>query len=506
MNDNENLNNIGAVSPAPNTSNMKFDPMTGKPIINKKKFNYNRKILFVLGILALVGAGIFAFFKFTGGNSVSSDLSSIFDPNKPIVVKKDNKYIYISSEGKEMFNKSFYLAKDFYGEFAVVQTDNPDGSGKVYQVIDKKGNVKLQETGYTAPTYYDEYNIWIANNKLYNSSFKSVLPDNVSVYYKENGYLTFVDYSNSRSGVIDCTGKTIFSWNKSSIDFNISSNSSNPNDLYASLRHNSRQVIISLKNGKVLYELTDPENYRISYNSDGVFYIYNSDYKKEKWLYFANGKLAYEGASDIYDLDVEDYEKQILRVDYGYSYEEKGKSQRYYYYDIKNNNMLDKKPDKSSSNTSVDVDTIELEYGYKKFSSSGNFGLMSGKSIIIDAKYDDIEFIDAGLFNYMKSRGKELVLLENNDTTELMDLKSKKVLATFDTTYVYDYDDSTFLKISVYEDYKATGYYYYNVISGKSIFVDANDSTSVKSNYIIVTSNGTKKYYNTNLKNIYTIE
>ena len=53
---------------------------------------------------------------------------------------------------------------------------------------------------------------------------------------------------------------------------------------------------------------------------------------------------------------------------------------------------------------------------------------MSGDKVIVPCEYDDIEYLDINLFNYMKSKGKELVLLEKDRKLVLYNIKNSKYI------------------------------------------------------------------------------
>ena len=475
--------------------------------------NNSKKIMLILLVLILIGIGIFIFFKFFRDSNSTVDLNSIFDPNKPIVVKNDGKYGYITSEGKTMIEPQYKSANDFYGNYAIVSIDNPDTSAynkTLYQIIDKKGNVKLTSDSYSGPKYYATYDIWVVDGVLYDSNLNRMLSEGINVEYIDYEYFEYTDSVKNESGIMTYKGKKIFTMPGTFISADISENEYNQEDLYASVKTYSdpeKEVVISLKTGDILFTSEDAENYYISEEDNGIFYYYNhtldDGYKNRKYLFFINNKLAYQTTEVVDDVEVYDYQNQILEIDYGYNYETLGKTQRRYYYDVKNKKMLTEKP--SSSTTNLELDLIEQAYGFKEYSNSGKYGLMSGNKVIVPCEYDDIEYLDINVFNYMKSKGKELVLLEKDKTLVLYNLKNSKTITTFNSSYIYDYDDSTFIKFSLYAEdgYATTGYTVYNLLSGKSMNFEKNDEISIGSNYVTHKKDGKTTYYNTDFKQIY---
>lgn len=479
----------------------------------------NRKKLFII-ILLVVGISVGLFF-YLKNNKISrnsnENLNIIYDPDKPIIIKKDNKYGYIKSDGRIMIEPQYKTASDFNGDYAIVTVDNPDQAysyEKTYQIIDKKGDVKITSESYLSLKYYSNYNIWIVDCILYDSKLNPVLEEGVTVDYISNGYLEYIDNNKQEVGIITYKGKKILSAPGYSISAEISENKYTDVDLYASVKiysEEDREFIISLKTGDVLFTSEDSDKYYISDDRNGIFYYYNhtldDGYKNKKYFFFIDNKLAYQTTEFVDDLEVYDYENKILRIDYGYNYKDLNKEKRYNYYDVKNNEFLTSEP--ASSTTTTINDIMELTYGYKKFSSSSKYGLMNGESIILPAEYDDVKFIDQSLFEYIKNKKKqEFLLVQKNKKTILIDLKNKKELTVFDYRYVYDTDGSTFIKSEIYDEnsYQKTGYQIYNVLTGASIMLGKDENVNIKSNYITVIKNKQKRYYNTKLEEIYVEE
>lgn len=487
--------------------------------INKKN-NSNKSIknilLIIVGILIILGLCLLVYYKLFRNNKETVDLNTIFDPNKPIVVMNNGKYGYITSEGKTMIEPQYKKANDFYENYAIVSIDNPDTTAyndTLYQIIDKKGNVKLSSN--YSPKYYSNYDLWVVDGTLYDSNLNKMLSEGITVDYIDNGYFEYSDYAKEEAGIINYKGKKIFTIPGTSIVADISENQYNDDDLYARVKTYSEpenEVVISLKTGDILFTSEDAESYYIIEEKNGLFYYYNNTlddgYKNKQYLFFINNKLAYQTTEVVDEVEVYDYENQILEIDYGYDYKELGKSQRLYYYDVKNKKLLDTKPSKSNSLDNLEIDLIEQTYGFKEYSSSGKYGIMSGDKAIVPCEYDDIEYLEVNLFNYMKTKGKELVLLEKDKKLLLYNIKNSKVITTFNSKYVYDYDDSTFIKINIYAEdgYTTKGYTIYNLLSDKSMDFESSSDISIGSNYITVKKDNKKIYYNTDFKQIYVEE
>lgn len=531
MNPNNNINSncISNANPTLNTNtfhatnnmnnqSFNFDQNNGtnfNPNNSTKKTKGKKIILITLVLLVFIGIGGFFIFKNFGTGKTAVDLNAIFDPNKPIIVKNNGKYGYITSDGKTMIEPQYNDANNFYGDYAVVTVDNPntDSYNKtLYQIIDKKGNVKLTSESYSEPQYYSTYNLWVIDDVLYDSKLNKVLGEGITVEYISNGYFQYTDSLKNESGIMTYKGKKKFTIPGTSISVGISDNNYNEKDLYATVKtydDPEKEVIISLKTGDVLFTSEDAESYYISEEDGGIFYYYNheldDEYKNGKFLFFINNKLAYQTTEVVDEVKVYDYQNQILEIDYGYYYEELGKSQKTYYYDVKNEKMLDKRPSNSISLDDLEIDLLEQSYGFKKYSSSEKYGIMSGDKVIVPCEYDDVEYLNINLFNYMKSKGKELVLLEKDRKLVLYNIKNSKSIITVNSNYIYDYDDSTFIKINLYgeDGYTIKGYKVYNLLSGKSMDFEESDDITIYSNYVTIKKDRKETYYNTDFKQIY---
>lgn len=179
-----------------------------------------------------------------------------FDPDKPIPVKQNDLYGYISSSnGKEIISAQYTQVNPFYGDYAIVELTE-DGSNKNC-VIDRKGNIKLSSL--TTIKYISEYGLYIADETLYNENFKALTDDNEKVSYKGLGYSSYIKYDKDNKaiegGVLNNKGKKIYSYKfEDSEDFfscTISEADERLGEEYAKVNvNNKKYAIINLKNGK----------------------------------------------------------------------------------------------------------------------------------------------------------------------------------------------------------------------------------------------------------------
>ena len=523
INYNNNLNNanintaynIGETNLNNNLSSTTTEEEKNKSL--KNKLLNKKTILIALAIVVVVALACILIKNLGGNSSPKADLDSIFNPDKPIIIKDNKKYGYITAAGKMMIEPQYRDANDFHGDYAMVTIDNPDTKSydkTINQIIDKNGNVKIVAKNYTKPKYFDVYNVWLIDNVLYDSKLKRLSAEGAKVEYIDCGYFKYENSEKNESGIITYKGKKVFKIAASSISTSLSENEYNQDDLYVAVDiHNKpeKSVVVSLKTGDILFTLENSENYYLLEEGDGIFSYYDTKvsrgYENSVYLYFTNNKLAYQTTDKVEDVKISDYKNKIIEIDYGYDYEDLGKSQRRYYYDAKNKKMLDKDPDYSAS-SELNAALMENTYGFKMFSSSGKYGLMIGNKIVIPCEYTEINLLGDNLFNYMQSKGKNLVLLEKDNKTILYNVKNSKSIITFDSNNVSDYNDSTFIKVSLYANGSSTrtGYMVYNLLTGKSMTFDKDNEVFVESNYIKVKKDKKTTYYNTKFKQIYVTE
>lgn len=475
---------------------------TNKNILNNKKIlipiiAVAAVVLLVVGFLVIKNLG-------GGAGSEKAAVKTLLDPKKPVLVEKSGKYGYVSHKGKVLIEPKYSEATEFYGKYAIVKVDDAEYD-YTYQIINQKGKEQLKEAVIGQPTYDPEYGTWIIDYRLYNSNLKPITKEGISVFEMSAGYYTYSNYDQERSGIMNAKGKSLWDWKHSSFYGDLSESMYDEKDLYVAVKSydDETEVIVSLKKGKIVYELENYKRDNIHAESNGIFTIKDEDsYDTKTWLYFKDGKLKYETSdSKIEDIEVYDDEKQILELYYGYNddYE-----REYKYYDVKAKEFVTDVEDKDDYDEDEDLDLIELTYGFKPFESSDKYGIMSEDKILVPSKYDDVEFISYAPFLYMKEfKNKELVLFEKDDKMILYDVKKNKEINTFDASSATTYEASSFIKLSKYEDYDLEGYIVYNLITGEMKEYDEDAELEFGSNFY-KEKNGSKDiYYNTDMEQIY---
>lgn len=490
-------------------------------IIDNKKTKStksNKKVLFIIGgVVLFVVAFIIILLLLFKNNGVSKQLSNIFDLEQPIPVYKDGGYVYIDTNGKLIKNIVYNEANDFKGNYAYVELQ--DGTAAL---IDKNQNVKVSATSYYAMKNITDYNLWLIDGVLYNENLKAITDKTINVKYEDSGFFTYNSYDFTKYGIMNSKGKKIYE-NQCSIRSLDIDEGANENEYYGIIElrcyENDNEIkkeyLIELQNGSVLYENEYRTQYPSSYyyslteDSNNIYYIKDSNYDRVESFYVKDNKIVYSTIENLYDLEL--YGENHLKLDYGYNYEELGKTQRYYYYDLKNKKLLEEEPEIENLDIDVKVDIDEKER--QIVSCKNGKGLIDNKDVIIPCIYESVDYLNNNVYEYMKqTKSMDLLIVESKSgETSIYDANKKKELLKFEQAEKYsidDYNNSLFMtqKIYVdsswYSDLKKT--VVYNLFSQKSLQFDANSEISIKSNYFTERRDGKKIYYNMNFEKIYT--
>ena len=472
-----------------------------QPKTKKAKISIKKLIPIIIAILVIIVLVVSGLFFIVGrGKSNSKDLSLIFDENKLIPVKVDDLYGYISPKnGKMVINPSFKTANSFYGNYATVAyTEN---NSTKYGIIDKTGKVKLSTDSSYKIKALSEYGLFIVDDTLYNSKLKALSDENTKVSYEDLGYSSYIKKDSSgknlEGGIINPKGKKVYSYkfkdNESYFSCSIADINDALNEYYAVVNvDNENYGIVNLSNGKLIYKYS---NKYISASDDNIFKIYSANDSSsglESIICIYKDKIAYEANNDT-DISYYDYAKKILQIqnksaDY---------SNRYTYYNLNTKKTLDDKPEKQNQ------DALASLTGYYSFSANSKYGIMKNEKQILPCEYDDIEFLPTTTFEYLKDKKHvEYVFAKKDKEYQLINLKNKKVITSFNTSSITSYSTSTFVKGRLRD---SNQYFVYNMSTKKTMTFDSSATVSVYSNYITVSKDGDTTYYNTDLKEIYKI-
>lgn len=448
--------------------------------------NHKKLIIIIFGVAIIIILGILLLRK-----NKNSDFSYlVFDQNRPIKIYEDGKYGYINTSGKVIIEPKYTTANDFYGNYAKVYevVNTEDGEKEICEIIDKKGNVKaISETSYCNITYNQEYHIYIINDQLYDGNLKKLSSDDKIVNYKDYGYLTWISETKKTVGIMNSTGKVIytFKYNNDYPGFNLTVKSVNDtlNEKYCVVYVDDMYAIINCDTGKIIVDFSSDY---ISNKGDNIFE------QNDIQIFINNNKIVYSGESDDIELSYNS-DGYLTIKDSSKSYYD---DDRYKYYDIKNKTVLDEEPEVET------ITNLEELTGYKKFSCNNGYGLMKDDKVTLSCEWDSIYLFSDTLYKYLESKGRKYILTNKDSKTFLFDLKNNEIVYEMNSSSIYKYRDSTFI---YYKDTDTKNYVVYNLLTNKSILIDKDDSFNIYTNYIIVENNKELKYYNTNLKLIYTM-
>ena len=283
---NNNYNNLNQNNMNLNYNNTNINDNNQNIISSNNDFSNDnnkskRKKLLVVGILLVLAIVLFIgsiFLKSKNANiKKSENVNLIFDEEALIKVKKDNKYGYIDTNGKFVLDPIYKEAKDFYGNYTIVETKD-----EIYQVIDKKGKAKFQSKYAADIDYNSENNIWILNHQLYDSALNKISPDNINVRYGNYEYLKWEDVNEKSAGIINSSGKITYTYkyqnDENYFDMTPSKITSILDEQYCIVNVDSGKYekygIVNCATGKLVY---DYSKYYISDRGDNIFKITNED-------------------------------------------------------------------------------------------------------------------------------------------------------------------------------------------------------------------------------------
>ena len=445
-------------------------------------------------IIILIFIIIATLFSNSGRSNFNKYIALTLEKNAPIPIEKGKLYGYISAnDGKELIPAKYTNAKPFYGNYAIVE--NLENKVTSYIIIDKNGKEKISST--KPITYVIDYGLYIIDNCLYNENLKKLSDKDMIVTYKDYGFSSYTKNNENgkpiESGILNSSGKTIYSYKfndeDSKFSFTISNCDKSINEQYAKITiNNNKFAIINLNNGKIVYDFTENS---IIVDDNNVFKILSNQTNTS--ICILKNKIAYSTNDDV-NISYYDLSKKIIQIynknsDY---------TNRYSYYDLNKNKLLDKKPEKSSSNS-----TLSSLTGYNSITSNNKHGIAKNEKTILTCEYDDIQFLPFNIFNYIKTeKNQELAITKLNNIYSIINLKNKKNIISFNSFGIDTYSSSTFIKAPIIDTKEIC---VYNLLTGKQLNFDANSQIIVHPNYIIVINENNKTYYNCNLKAIYTI-
>jgi len=128
-----------------------------------------------------------------------------FDVTNPIAIKINNKYGYIDNTGNLIIEPSYEYARDFIGEYALVQIkDANDASGykRITNIIDRQGNIKMSLENLSHDDGSAKYGAYAINGKLYDLELEPISEDDVLINGSgKEGYYLYT--KGSKTGIIN---------------------------------------------------------------------------------------------------------------------------------------------------------------------------------------------------------------------------------------------------------------------------------------------------------------
>ena len=456
---------------------------------NKKKKSKLVFILIPIILVVIAAVGIILFKKPGDSATTTKKGETKFDINAYIPFQKNALYGYMNTNGKTVIEPKYTSASAFVDGNAVVSV--VDETGFKYQIIDKKGKVKIE--------YKDDYKVlpngnFIIDDSLYSNKYKKLSDDKYKVKY--NSYDDLLEWTNNSDnswGIMNTEGKVVYTYK-----FKTSSGYASVDAADAEERFKDRYCmvkvtddtttygIINCNTGKVAYNFT--EN-RISEDNYNTFVIYdeNRDYVE---VYVVGDKVAFTSRknSSIYTYDSE----------YFYSYDDD--YNRLYISVATGKTQTDTPKSTTSSTSKKDLSEWEKATGYEKITSARGNGLISGTKVVVPCEWDRLSTLPAPVHNYLTSINKGYVIGKNGNMYYLVNIGTGESVS-LNTTDEPDYYDSVFIK---YDNEATKEKIVYSLIAGKTI--TSKNSIEIGPNYIIVKEDGQRQYYNSNLKLIYTEE
>lgn len=438
-----------------------------------------RKVLLLFTFLVLLtSSGCF--------NINLSPNISIYDDDYPILASNDDgKYGYINSKGDFIINAEYNFASDFNGNYAYVE----DEFGAY--LINTKGKeiLNLDQSTYSEVRYYDKYNIWIINGKLYNNDLKSLTAKEEKVEYIDFGFSKLINYVTGDSYIIDKDGKKIYLMDDDEADVEITYSKNDDENYYASVCKNGKiGKIVSLQTGEVLYEIPKEfiNDFEISSNSLNYYNIKLASGfdAKEKYIFINNEKIAYETEDDEI---LSYYSDNYILIE---NYDNKK------YINLDTNEIINEEP----------VNDIKSRKDYSIVSCNTDKTkrtLIFKNNIISSCEYDFIVGFDDDLYDYIKNKnGKNLIYARNDKNAYVLDMNTKTVVREFDASKrVFDFSIKYDTFILTEEGYNTVTAY--NMITEKTLNITGASQFKTGSNYMLAASSNESTIFNNNLSSIY---
>ncbi len=480
------------------------EPAYVQPGLNAQppqKSSGSKTVIFVIIsviILVAVAIGISFLLPDSKEKKEKEKIEQQFASDKPIPVKKADKYGYINTKGEFVIDAKYEAANEFIGEYAVVRemTEIEGIKQTQYAIINTKG--KSVKTSIGPVEYIESDNKWIIDYALYDENMKQLSPKGTRVGDGEDGYYIWVSQDGKTGGIMNSKGKKTYTYTfqtgESYINFDVSDNDETLKEKYCVMNiENDKYAVVNCDTGTVVLDYTTQY---ISDEDDNIFDISKEgSFSTEYYIYVQNDKIAYKTPIDG-DVSLNYYPGYVQIRDYDKPY-----SDRYTY--LPTDTLTEQKEQPTSTSEEKEENEWEKLTKNKTFTCSEGYGLMNGEKITLPCEYDSIKYLELDLYKYLKSNKKDYVYARKDGKWYVIDLNTKASVYEFKTSYIYPQEKTSFMYYTHSETKKTV---IFNILTGKSLAIENNAYDYYHSNYVRIKDYDAKtvKFYNTDLELIYT--
>lgn len=494
-NSNDNLNN-------------NFNTINNNSIIlntnnnGSSKNNSKSKTVLIVCIVALIivifSIGGFVIYKNKNKVAPNDELTKYDDSNLLIPIKKDGKYGYINANGKIIVEPLYLEVVGYSDKYAVVRSSKSvtNDEKEVYQLIDFDGNVKMSGKYSNHFIYNEKYKTWVIGDAIYDKNLKKITNDNIKVSISANfEYYVWTNDSYTEGGIIRPDGKITYTYkfeNKSDTAIYVEVSKLNDEKLkntYCVVNNsNKRYAVVNCNTGKVIYDFT---NKKISSFYNSIFDVYDGSLLNQVLTFYVqDDKIMYQSTDKDASIS--------YRIGYLSIYE----NNSYTYFDTKNNKKLDERPDAFDNLLGIsDDDEFKYFTGITEyFCDNGNVNLKKDDKELLSCDWSSFNYMDINLYKYLLSNKKNYIIALKDMKYYLVDIDKNKVVTYFDT-YYFDTNTTPFV---FYLENNTKKRIIYSLLSGEKLEISNDSSYERYTNYLTVKTDGKTKYYNNELKLIYT--
>ena len=237
-------------------------------------------VLVIVTAIALVAMLVISAMSGNGGifggkknsavsTSGEANLDVIFDDKAYLPYFENGLWGYKNPENGEVVIKAKYTAAErFYGDYAAVSF--VDGDTAKSAIIDKEGNVKLEQKNSSAEVKYDDrYDIWIINGDIYSNKLVKLNPEETSGQYIGGGYMKISKSGDSGITLVSESGAEVRKCK------DICSIKISDNQKYAIILDGTAASIIRIPSGEESYSIKNIES--ITEIKDNIFAFYKTN-------------------------------------------------------------------------------------------------------------------------------------------------------------------------------------------------------------------------------------